>query len=123
MEEVLSQLVLLLKRDRERSPRSSQSTFASTLQELRAEVAELEAAHQQQDDENFKEELGDVLWVVLFLMILAEESGRFTGQEVITGALAKLTRRKPWLLSGEIPSREEEARLWEQGKRTGRVNS
>lgn len=107
----------LLRRDRALSARSRQSTFESSLGELRAEVDELELAFQQQSNEDFKSELGDVLWVVLFIMILAEESGRFNASDVVAGAIAKLNRRKPWLVEGEVPTPEEEARIWAEVKR------
>lgn len=111
------QLFSLLQQDRQKSPRSRRCTIASTFADLRAELDELEAAFAEQDPAHFKEELGDVVWVALFLLVLARESGGCEPDEVIEGAIAKLAKRKPWLLSGQAPTAEEEAALWEQAKR------
>ena len=119
----LGALFSLLQRDRALSPRSRQSTFESSLHELRAEVEELEVAFRQSSNEEIKAELGDVLWVVLFIMILSEEAGRFSASEVLAHAIDKLNRRKPWLgLAGcEAPSLEDEARLWAEANRLERL--
>jgi len=116
----LREFFTLLQRDRALSPRSRRSTFEGSLQELRDELAELDAAHAKGDPASIRAELGDVLWVVLFLMILGAEKGLGTPAEVVAGALAKLERRKPWLASGDVPSEAEEAQLWQEAKRKER---
>lgn len=117
MHEQLREFFALLQRDRRLSPRSRKATFESSLRELRAELAELEAAHAKRDSAGVAAELGDVLWVVLFLMIVGAESGLGSAEQIIAGSIAKLRRRKPWLSDGDAPSEAEEARLWQEGKR------
>ncbi|QJT70803.1 nucleoside triphosphate pyrophosphohydrolase [Vibrio phage vB_VcorM_GR7B] len=57
------------------------------------------------DMENLREELGDVLFHVLFISILAEEQGHFNLQDVIGGLTDKLSERNPDILLVEKGSR------------------
>ena len=56
--------------------------------------------------------MGDSLWDLMFLMVVAEEKKLFTAKEVIEGAIEKIKRRKPWIFTGEKVSLEDEERLW-----------
>ncbi len=59
------------------------------------EAYELLVAIQNNDEENIKEELGDLLLQIIFHSQIAEESGRFTFQDIIDGLSSKLIRRHP----------------------------
>jgi len=117
MKERIEDFYKMLELDRKNSARSKLSTLKSRYEDLEREVHELKLAIDKNDDENLKEELGDALWDLLFLMIIAEEKGKFTSKEVIEGAMDKLKRRKPWIFEGKEISMEEETERWHEAKR------
>ncbi len=72
------------------------------------------------NERNFKgleEELGDVLFQVVFCSRLAEEEGRFNIDDVIEGVHAKLVRRHPHVF-GEVRARnaDEALQSWTEAK-------
>jgi nucleoside triphosphate diphosphatase len=117
MKERFETLYNMLKLDRKNSEWSSLNTFEIRAEELEKEVAEIRLAIKNNDIENLKEELGDTLWDLLFLIVIAEEKQIFTAQDVIDGAIQKLQRRKPWIFNGEKLTKEEEHRRWLEIKR------
>jgi uncharacterized protein YabN with tetrapyrrole methylase and pyrophosphatase domain len=106
-----------------------QQDLASVLGFLRSEIGELEEAHRRGDWENLREELGDLLFNVLFVADLAREQGRFDLAGALRGIRDKLVRRHPHVfeepreLTAEqaleqwerIKAREKEARGRERG--------
>lgn len=118
MKERLDEFYEMLKIDRKKSPWSRENSFESRFEELRKEIEEVGVALKNDDMKNFEEEIGDCLWDLLFLIVIAEEKGLFTGRDVVEGSIAKLKRRKPWIFEGEaVKSVEEEIELWNRAKR------
>ena len=67
------------------------------------ECYELAAAIEQADFPHVAEELGDVLFQVVFYSQLGRERGLFTFQEIVSTLVAKLVRRHPHVFAqGEI---------------------
>ncbi|MEK6823289.1 MAG: MazG nucleotide pyrophosphohydrolase domain-containing protein [Nanoarchaeota archaeon] len=98
----------LLVIDRKFSAYSRASTLRDRVKNLAEEVDEIDKAIANNDMANLREELGDTMWDLISLMIIAEEQGLFTSKDVMTDAMHKLKRRKPWILTGEQLSVEEE---------------
>jgi tetrapyrrole methylase family protein / MazG family protein len=59
------------------------------------ESQEVLDALEKGDYENLKEELGDVLWHILFMSQVAKERGLFTIDDVLAGLNDKIVRRHP----------------------------
>jgi len=112
MKESFDELYKLLKLDREKSHWSRNNTLKSRVEELQKEVDEVFTAIEKNDLENLAEELGDVLWDVLAVMIIGEEKGFFSTKDIIHGAIAKMKRRKPFLLEDKEVSLEDEHKIW-----------
>ncbi|MFH2021361.1 MAG: MazG nucleotide pyrophosphohydrolase domain-containing protein [archaeon] len=112
----LKEFYEMLKIDRKNSTWSAQNTFETRFDDLSSEIDEIKVALEKKDYENLKEELGDGLWDILFMIILAEEKGLFTFEAVIDNTIKKLKRRKPWIFSGGKLSIEEEKRRWAEMK-------
>ncbi len=82
---------------------------AQTMESLKPcllnETIEVEAAidlcQETQDDKNLCEELGDLLLQVVLLTQLAQEEGRFTMEDVISGIGRKMIRRHPHVFGEE----------------------
>ncbi|MCE9584723.1 MAG: nucleoside triphosphate pyrophosphohydrolase [Planctomycetes bacterium] len=96
--------------DREQTP----DTIRAFLLE---ETHEVLAALDARDADGVKEELGDVLYQVVFLSELFHRKGAFDLAAVIDGIADKLVRRHPWVFGNEkVASPEEALRNWERLK-------
>ena len=63
------------------------------------------------------DELGDLLFQVVFYARLAEESGHFDFGDVVTAIVDKLVRRHPHVFGATVVgSAEEQTRAWEAHK-------
>jgi XTP/dITP diphosphohydrolase len=76
------------------------------------EVEELKQAMEKGDMENYHEELGDLLWDLLKLMLVAEKEKNIEARKAIEQVIEKITVRKPHLWSGEKLTPEEEEERW-----------
>jgi len=122
LKETFDELYRLLKLDREKSHWSKNNTLKSRVEELSKEVDEVFAAIEKNDLDNLGEELGDVLWDVLAVMIIGEEKGFFSTQDIIRRAIAKMKRRKPFLLEDKKVSLEDEHKIWFAAKAQEKVD-
>lgn len=102
--------------DRKQNP-SSASVY------LIEETYELVEAILSDKDEAICEELGDVLFQVLFLLSLYQQAGRFTVSDVLAQNLEKMMRRHPHVFgeeemdtAGEVVQRWKEIKQQEKGK-------
>lgn len=93
----------------------------------------LEEAHEVVDavdqnvDDRIIEELGDLLYTIVFYATLARKEGRFTIQEIIESVKAKLIRRHPHVFGevkvehiGEIMANWERIKKEEKGDKADR---
>lgn len=92
-----------------------------TLVSLRAsvleEACEVIEAIDNEDDENLAEELGDLLYQVVFLSMVAEKEQRFSLQGIITLIYEKLIHRHPHVFGDvELETAEEVLKQWEEIK-------
>jgi len=93
--------------DQEQTPQSLREGF---LEEAYEVLAALDAA----DDDNLREELGDLLYHILMQTTLAAEAEAFTLTEVIAGIEAKLKRRHPHVWGDwQVSSSADVLRNWE----------
>lgn len=92
-------------------------THRSLVKYLVEETAELVDAIEAGDDAGMREELGDVLFQVLFHANIAAARGAFTLDDVAAEQQDKLVRRNPHVF-GPNPTRDidEIIRLWEEAK-------
>lgn len=85
------------------------------------EACEVAAAAETGETAHWHEELGDLLFHVVFHARLAEEDGKFDFDGVAEAAAAKLERRHPHVFAGaEAPPMEDFNRRWETEKSIGR---
>jgi len=88
------------------------SSFKKFLAEESGEALE---AIEKEDYKNLCEELGDLLWHVIFISQIAKEEGLFSIEDVMDGLRKKIVRRHPHVFGdkkGNI-SVEEVMREWE----------
>ena len=99
-------------------PWDREQTNASLIPAVIEEAYEVAEAARAQDDANFREELGDLLLLVVMHAEIAAEAGRFNIEQVIGEVSEKLVRRHPHVF-GTSDARDSGAVLkqWEAIKR------
>ncbi len=99
-------------------PWDAEQTNESLVPALIEEAYEVAGAVRAADESNFREELGDLLLLIVMHAELAAEAGRFKIDNVICEVTEKLIRRHPHVF-GESDARDSGAvvRQWEAIKR------
>ncbi len=98
-------------------PWDKKQTHKSLMKYLFEESNEYNEAVQNQDTENMKEELGDVLLQVVFHAQIAKENKMFDIYDVLDTINEKMIRRHPHVFGNSNAKTEEEIRIeWEQIK-------
>jgi len=114
----LSDLVLKL-RGPDGCPWDREQTDSTIKMYLLEEAYEVLDAIERGTSEKVSEELGDLLFHILFLADLAEERGEFDLVEVIEQIKHKMIRRHPHVFGGaHIESPAEVSQQWQEIKRT-----
>jgi MazG family protein len=91
---------------------------------LLEECYEVVDAIDENDLDALREELGDLLFQIVFLSRLAKEEGRFTASDVVRGIAEKMIRRHPHVFgSTRADTSGEVLRNWEKIKRHEKENS
>ena len=111
-------------------PWDLKQTYQSIAPFTLEECLELIDALEQSDYEHVEEELGDLLFQVIFYAQLGKEEGRFDFDSVVSGITAKLLRRHPHVfkdgeLEGVIEDRASMATIkanWEKTKAEERAD-
>jgi tetrapyrrole methylase family protein/MazG family protein len=77
------------------------------------ETYEILEALDRGDDQGLQEELGDLLFHIIFMARIAEEAGAFDISDVIQGAVEKMVRRHPHVFgSSEVSGAHEVEANW-----------
>ncbi|MGI6168175.1 MAG: nucleoside triphosphate pyrophosphohydrolase [Christensenellales bacterium] len=99
-------------------PWDREQTHESLKQNLLEECYEVFEAIDEQDDDKLCEELGDVLLQVVFHGMIAQEQGRFSLRDIITGLCEKLIRRHPHIFGhAYAPTPDAVVNSWETIKK------
>jgi tetrapyrrole methylase family protein / MazG family protein len=92
-------------------------THQSLLKGLREETRELIQAIKNEDFDNIKEELGDVLLHVMFQSQIASKEKKFDMEDVIDELIKKLKRRHPHVFGKtKVKSSAQVVRNWNKIK-------
>jgi len=98
-------------------PWDKEQTFQSLRPHILEEVHELLEAVDDDDGKGMVEELGDVLFQIIFFAKLGQKTGRFTLEDIITIVSEKLVRRHPHVFGdAKVEQSDEVIHLWEQAK-------
>ncbi len=96
-------------------PWDRKQTAASLVPHLLEETYETVGAIQEEDATGLEGELGDLLLNLAFQVVVAEEAGRFSREDVVRTLEEKMIRRHPHLFAGE------ERKGWETVKAAERA--
>ncbi len=97
-------------------PWDREQTFSSIAPYTIEEAYEVADAIERADPGQLRDELGDLLFQVVFHARLAEERGWFDFASVTRAIHEKLVRRHPHVFAGTAPTPDELVRVWETQK-------
>lgn len=98
-------------------PWDLQQDFQSIAPYTLEEAYEVVDAIESNDQDALREELGDLLFQVVFHSQLASEAGWFGFEDVVTSICDKMTRRHPHVFADAVVAdAEEQTREWEKHK-------
>jgi MazG family protein len=99
-------------------PWDREQTNETLLPGLIEEAYEVVGAVRAGDDQNLREELGDLILLAVMHSQIAEENGRFNIGDVLENVIAKLIRRHPHIFgSSEVRDTDGVVKQWEAIKR------
>jgi ATP diphosphatase len=102
-------------------PWDREQDFASIAPYTVEEAYEVADAIERSDWAELRDELGDLLFQVVFHARMAEEAGRFGFDDVVAAICDKMVRRHPHVFAGAtIEDAEAQTEAWEEGKRRER---
>ncbi len=104
-----TQLIAQLRDPEHGCPWDIKQTYQSMIPCLKEEAYEIIEAIEQNNVENLKEELGDLLLQVVFLSQLAAEEKKFTFDQVVQDVAEKIVRRHPHVFGDKHVNNEQEA--------------
>jgi tetrapyrrole methylase family protein/MazG family protein/ATP diphosphatase len=109
-------------RDRERGcPWDVEQTFATIAPYTIEEAYEVADAIERNDLDDLKDELGDLLFQVVFHARMAEEAGAFAFGDVARAICDKMLRRHPHVFgASQVADSAEQTKRWEELKREER---
>ncbi|MFH0910523.1 MAG: MazG nucleotide pyrophosphohydrolase domain-containing protein [Planctomycetota bacterium] len=84
-------------------------TLEAYLDPIAGEAGELVEALQSGNRAHIREEAGDLLWNLCFVIALAEEEGAFTREDVLHDVVAKMRHRHPHVYGEEIARTPDDA--------------
>lgn len=116
MKEKFNELLDAIEKNLIYCPYTKDKLLEEYYKEIIYEANEIKEAIEKKDNENLKEELGDVLWDTLTTIKLGEKQGLFTSKEIIEKSLEKAKRRKPFIFENRAVSSEEAEKIWNEAK-------
>ena len=110
-------LLKIMERIREKCPWDKKQTNESILKYLKEETEEFIQALKEKDYKGIKEELGDILWQVIFHSQILKEKNILTIEDVIDNLCKKMIRRHPHVFGNKkVKDEKEVIENWEKIK-------
>ncbi len=117
VESKFNEFIGIVKKLRAECPWDKEQTNDSIKAATLEEAYETVEAIDKKDDDEFKKELGDLFFHIIFHSVIAEEAGKFSLEEVIDSIKEKLVRRHPHVFGDiEVNDSEDVKRNWESIK-------
>ncbi len=118
-QESFSRLLTIMDELRSKCPWDKKQTNLSLKSNTIEEVYELAQAIEENDNQEIKKELGDLLLHVVFYSKIGSEQGEFDIKSVIDSLCEKLIRRHPHIYGEvKVENAEDVKKTWEQIKMT-----
>ena len=115
--EKLREIMATLRHPEHGCPWDREQDFASIVPHTLEEAYEVAEAIESGDMAELRDELGDLLFQVVFYARMAEEQGDFDFDQVVDAIVDKLVRRHPHVFAdANIADAEAQTRAWEAQK-------
>lgn len=115
--ETLRDIMAALRHPETGCPWDREQNFASIVPHTLEEAYEVAEAIERGDMAELRDELGDLLFQVVFYARLAEEQGEFDFDQVVEAIVDKLVRRHPHVFAdAQVADAESQTRAWEAQK-------
>ncbi len=104
-------------------PWDKSRTILSLQKDFMEEAEEVKQALEKEDYANLREELGDILFNIVLMGVIAEEEKRFTLKEILQEVEKKIVSRHTWVFGkdkGKVKTPEEALAQWATNKRAER---
>jgi MazG family protein len=119
--QTLLEIMACLRNPENGCPWDRQQNFRSISPYTLEEACEVVDAIERDDKAGLRDELGDLLFQVVFHARMASESGWFDFSDVVQAICDKMVRRHPHVFAGaEIADAEAQTRAWEAHKQKER---
>ncbi|MBC8337549.1 MAG: nucleoside triphosphate pyrophosphohydrolase [Alphaproteobacteria bacterium] len=103
-------------------PWDVEQTFATIVPHTIEEAYEVADAIENKDMDSLKDELGDLLFQVVFYAQMAKEEGAFDFHDIVAGISKKMVRRHPHVFADAVyDNPDERLNAWEETKRQERA--
>ncbi len=120
--ERLLEIMATLRDPQRGCPWDREQTFATIVPHTIEEAYEVADAIERGDMDELRDELGDLLFQVVFYARMAEEAGHFDFSAVVAAIVDKLTRRHPHVFGdAQVASAAEQSEEWERHKAAERA--
>ncbi|MEF8793744.1 nucleoside triphosphate pyrophosphohydrolase [Thiohalorhabdus sp.] len=120
----LLEIMERLRNPEDGCPWDRDQTFGSIVPHTLEEAYEVADAIDQEDWQALPEEVGDLLFQVVFYAQLGKEAGCFDFGDIVAAANAKLVRRHPHVFGDEeVRDAADQSRRWEAHKAAERARS
>jgi len=120
--ERLLEIMATLRDPQRGCPWDREQTFVTIVPHTIEEAYEVADAIERGDMGELRDELGDLLFQVVFYARMAEEAGHFDFSAVVTAIVDKLTRRHPHVFGdARVDSAAQQSEQWERHKATERA--
>lgn len=120
--ETLLAIMARLRDPKSGCPWDVEQTFATIAPYTVEEAYEVADAIERKDLVQLKDELGDLLFQVVFHARMAEEAGAFSFHDVVQAITDKMIRRHPHVFAGaDVKTADAQTVAWEEYKRKERL--
>jgi len=114
----INELIELVNTLRKKCPWDRKQTLTSLKNNLVEEAYELVAAIEENDRHAIKEEIGDILFLGMFLAKVLEEEKGVHFDEVISAIITKYRDKHPHVFKNmALPDQKEVLKFWQQSKK------
>ncbi|HHO48247.1 MAG TPA: nucleotide pyrophosphohydrolase [Desulfobacteraceae bacterium] len=115
--------IILRLRGQDGCPWDIRQSPESIRRYLLEETTELAEAIDRRNQDDIREEIGDLMYILTMLIRMHEERGMFTCEDVLAGIAEKMIRRHPHVFSGLKTGSESEMRQQWQAIKEQEKNS
>ena len=113
----INEMIEMVRKDTKECPWKKAQKIEEFVKEVSSELEELNEAIQNNDNENIKEEMGDLLWDAISLMFLVQRDKGINIEEAINDINKKIIRRKPHVFGdAKAETAEDALKIWMEVK-------